>query len=120
MDPSGIVFSILISIFPLFLTIANMKNLFSNIKFAPRAIDIMIFIFGPIYMVFIYGFWSPMPWYQSTSYGWYGLPFHEPVTHYLTLIVLPVIGFMGYAILRIRKKPLPPLITVLCMSAMYI
>lgn len=67
-----------------------------------------------IYVVF----WCPMPWYESTSSAWYGLPFHEPVTHYLTFLVLSIIGFVGYIILRVRKKPLPPLVTVLCMSAM--
>lgn len=46
MDSQEIVISVLISIIPLFLTITNLRNLFLDKKIAPRAIEILIFIYG--------------------------------------------------------------------------
>ena len=71
-------------------------------------------------MWFLYGFlWRPMPWTESSRNSWLGLLFHEPVSEYETILTLAAISILGYAIIRIRKKAMPPFLAVSCMSAMY-
>jgi hypothetical protein len=116
-DTLGI--SIIISLIPLFLTAVNIYNLFAKKQRISNTVDIMIFILGPLYMLVLYILWDPLSWQESTHAGWLGLPFHEPTTNYPTLLTLAAVAIAGYTVLRITRKPLPPLLSVLCMSAMY-
>lgn len=116
-----IVIYILIAAIPAFLTISNVLNLFLKKRFIPDIIDMALFIVGPLFTVLLYFLWSPSPW-QESLINWSdapNFPFHEPITNYLTVLVLFVVAILGYAVLRVKRAALPPLIIVVCMAAMY-
>ncbi len=116
-----IFFVIFIASFPIFFTSVNIYNLFSKKKFIQNVTDTMIFTLGPILTLFVYeSFWNPLSWQESFTNNWLILPFHEPVSNHLSILVIALIAVFGYALLRIKKTSLPPLVIVLCMSAMYI
>ena len=107
--------------FPAFLTVSNIANLLFKKRFIPEVIDILIFIFGPPLTLMVYHLWNPNVWNESIYVynDSHTFPFHEPISNHITILVLSGVAILGYAILRIKKASLPPLIIVLCMAAMY-
>ncbi len=120
MDAVTILFSLLFAVFPVFLTVMNIRNLFAKNKLFSRAMEIITFVLGPTLMFILYRMlWNPLPWYESTTDGWLGILYHEPVSNWTSLLVLFAIAVIGFLMLRVSKGELPPLLTVLSMAAMY-
>lgn len=105
------------------LTLINIHNLCSETKVLPRLTDGSIIILGSVFSIVLYYFWNPYD-YQSAlrTPRMDALAFHAPIGswHMLTILVLIGMGLIGYGILRIYQRKLPPLIIVGCISLMFI
>lgn len=110
-------------IFPIGLTIMNLIHLLGkgNVK-SNRCFDLITLILGTIYSLLVLLFYE-----IDFSADWtkvlYNNQVHTPIwtMAYPTVICLLVVGLIGYFVLTyIKLEKLPPLIIVLCISAMYL
>lgn len=110
-------------IFPIVLTIMNLVHLLTqrSIK-VNRCVDLITFILGTIYSLLVLMFFEidfSADWFTTL----YNHQVHTPIwTHaYPTVICLTIVGLIGYFILTyVKLQNMPPLIIVLCISAMYL
>lgn len=104
---------------PLILTGLNLVNLLCKRQFKPNTVDGLIMILGPILTVILFMIWGPKN-YDQALIEQIGLKWHTPLAlgHLPTIIVLEILGLVGYIVLRKFRLKLPPLLIVMCISCM--
>lgn len=115
----GIVYSLLG--IPIILTILNFYNLFTKKKFKENIVDGLIMTLGPILSVFLLSIEIGPDYYEALEIN-SNIEWHTPIAswHMPTIIIVSLLGIIGYMVLRKIKFKLPPLIIVMCISCMYI
>lgn len=83
--------------------------------------EIIAFGVGLIYMAFCWEIWDPVAYSQPINRMMVFASAHEPISreHAMTLIVIAVIGFTAYLILKYAGRHLAPLAKVFCIGGMY-
>lgn len=115
-----------VAVFPAALTICEVISLIGVKRQRPMRgtwlVDLYVFGLGAIYEIFYLGVLGNM-----TNYDWdvqlHNLEKHTPIYSgaAATVVVLWILGLIGYGILQyIPLRKLPPLVTVLSISAMYL
>ena len=88
-----------------------------------RSLIFEIIAFGVdfCYMALCWEIWDPLVYSQPINRGMVFASAHEPVSrdHAATLIVIAVIGFFSYLILKYAGKHLAPLAKVFCIGGIY-
>lgn len=115
---------------PIFLTIVNIIGvIFSFINKAIKqrfynVTDFFTFIFGIFYLFILIGIMEFKDYDKALEIPGDALAsqFHSPISSWnsLTIITLFIIGIIGYTVLRMEKTSLPPLLTVLMFSFMFV
>lgn len=113
---------------PIFLTVVNIIGvIFSFINKAVKQrfynfTDFLTFICGIIYLCIFILMLGFKDYDKVLEIPRDSSPFHAPVAswHSLTIIALFAIGIIGYTVLRLSKTSLPPLLTVLMFSFMFV
>lgn len=83
--------------------------------------EIIAFSVGLGYMMFCWGIWDPVVYSQPINRLMVFASAHEPVAgeHVMTLIVIAVVGFLAYLILKYAGRHLAPLAKVFCIGGIY-
>lgn len=83
--------------------------------------ELFAFGIGFVYMLLEWILWDPPEYDVSINRMGGFASVHEPVSreHALTIIVIAVIGFMAYLILKFAGKHLAPLAKVFCIAGVY-
>ncbi len=79
------------------------------------------FVVGGMYMLLAWAFWDLPDYTEPLNY--YGFAnVHEPVSseHFLALLLISVVGFVCYFVLKYGRKKLPPLVEVFLLATVYI
>lgn len=110
-------------VYPIILTIINIINLLKTNNYRlSRYFDLITFSLGTIYSFLILLFYE-IDFEADWSQVLYNNQVHTPIwtKTYPTIVCLLIVGMIGYFILAyVKLEKMPPLITVLCISAMYI
>ncbi len=110
-------------IYPILLTIINTYYLLRIKHFqTSRFFDLITFILGSIYSLLVLVFYD-IEFYADWNVVLYNKQVHTPIwtKAYPTVICLIIVGLIGYFLLAyIKLRKMPPLMTVLCISAMYL
>ncbi|NLP13597.1 MAG: hypothetical protein GX383_03750 [Clostridium sp.] len=111
-----------IYVIPVVITIFNIINLIKKKAVLEFFIDILTFVLGIPLSVLLFWFWNAKEYTEPIILGRDDFTLHTPISykHMLTFLVIAVVAIIGYWILRIKKENLPPIITVLCISSMYL
>lgn len=108
--------------FPVFLTLYNIVILFKkNIKHKAleKAAVITTFVVGILYTLLLSGYLGMPEWNKPLAIGNHYA--HTYISgNYPIIVILSVIGILGYIILRTKRFNMPPLVTAICMSSVYI
>lgn len=106
---------------PLVLTLCNIWNLFSSKKLLQRSMGTVTLIIGPIFSLILYSIWDTEEW-QSSLFSRDDLNFHAPISleYAYSFIILLILAIIACIILLYCKFILPPLVSVLCISFLYI
>lgn len=108
---------------PPVITILNIINLFKKNPIKEKLIDLLTFLLGIILSVILFYFWAPFDYTKPIVLGGMGyFQLHSPIAYeYMpTILILAIIAVLGYIILRITKNRLSPIISILCVSAIFI
>lgn len=83
--------------------------------------EIIAFSVGLGYMMFCWEIWDPVVYSQPINRLMVFASAHEPVAgeHVMTLIVIAVVGFLAYLILKYAGRHLAPLAKVFCIGGIY-
>lgn len=83
--------------------------------------EIIAFSVGLGYMMFCWEIWDPVVYSQPINRLMAFASAHEPVAgeHVMTLIVIAVVGFLAYLILKYAGRHLAPLAKVFCIGGIY-
>lgn len=113
---------VLLYVVPVLLTLINIINLFAKNRIKENLADSLTFILGTILTYLLYWAWEPLDYYKPITLDGMSFQLHAPVasTHMITVLVLSAISIIGYAILRINKTRLTPLISVICLSTILV
>lgn len=110
---------------PIILFIIAVVKLFLQKPDKSAKLDALTTILGPLYMCLLMWLMTFTEDYPETLYysnmDEFGTR-HTPIASWFTLsvIVFAAIGVASYALLRFRRKPMPPLVTVVAISGVYI
>jgi len=115
-----IVFGLLIG--PLILTLLNIINLFKKKKIKEGLVDTLTFVLGIILTVTLYKIYMFEDYDVALRIGGGELEVHSPIASwsYPTVLTIFILGIISYALIRIRKLQLPPLVIVGAMSGIFI
>lgn len=119
---SLLVIGVGILVIPPLLTIINLFNLFARNKWKKNLIDGSILVLGVLLTLLLYCMvWNPLDW-NEPLYIFMELNYHAPIAswHEATLAVISFAALLGYVVLRFIPKELPPILSVLCLSACYL
>ncbi len=107
---------------PVIITIFNVINLVRKEPLKEKLIDIATFILGIPLSVIVFWDWRPLDYTVPIVLDGMSFKFHSPLAFgYLpTLVTLLVLAVMGYAVLRIMKNRISPIVSILCISSIYI
>lgn len=107
---------------PLFITLFNIANLTEEKPILERLTDVSTFVLGIPLTVLLFLFWGAKEYTEPIILNYDNFEFHTPISykHMPTVLVIAAVAIIGYWILRLKKEKLPPLITVLCISSMYL
>jgi len=112
----------LLYLVPALITIFNTVNLIKKKKILEFAIDVLTFILGIPLTIFLFGAWEAKEYTEPIILGRDEFTLHTPISykHMPTVLAIAAVAIIGYWILRIKKEKLPPFITLLCISSMYL
>lgn len=107
---------------PIVITVFNIINLLKKKPLVEGIIDSLTFILGIILSLLLFIVWDAPEYTEPIVLDGTGIEFHTPVSyeHMATVVLLAVIALLGYFYLRTKKNMLSPIISVICISAMYI
>ena len=112
----------LLFLIPMALTIINAVGLFIRPKKRFFAVtDCLTFILGPLYSILLWACWNPKEYDVALRLP-LDFPYHTPIAReYLpTVLVLMCIGILGYAVLRIFRERLSPILLACCLGGLLI
>lgn len=120
-----ILYIILIFIFlilPLFLTLVNIINLFKKKKIKENLTDSLIFLLGIPFTILLYWMHSFQDYQKALHIGGGELGLHSPIASWSipTVFAILALGIISYALIRIKKLKLSPLVIVCSMSGIFI
>lgn len=109
-------------IFPLILTFFNIVNLFKKRKIKENKIDILTFVLGIGFSVFLYWFSDFKDYTEPLLLGGGEADVHAPIASWSmpTVISILILGIVSYILIRVRKLDMPPLLIVGAMSGILI
>lgn len=83
--------------------------------------ECIAFGIGFIYMALAFEFWGPLEYDEPINRMTAFSSVHTPVSgdHMLTLVVMALVGFVSYLILKFAGRHLAPLAKVLCIGGVY-
>jgi hypothetical protein len=107
---------------PALITVFNIVNLIKKKTILEFVIDVLTFVLGIPLTVLLFWAWEAKGYTEPIILGIDEFLLHTPIsyTHMLTVLVIAVVAIIDYWILRIKKGKLPPFITLLCISSMYL
>ncbi len=107
---------------PVIVTVFNIINLVRKEPLKEKLIDIATFLLGIPLSLIVFWAWRPLDYTAPIVLDGMSFKFHSPLAfgHLPTLFELSVLAVMGYALLRIMKNRLSPIVSILCISAIYI
>lgn len=104
------------------ITIFNIANLIEKKTVLEFFIDVLTFVLGIPLTILLFLLWEAKEYTEPIILGLDYFILHTPISykHMLTVLVIAVVAIIGYWLLRIKKEKLPPFITLLCISSMYL
>lgn len=117
-----IIIGIFCLIAPFVLTVFNIINLFKKKKIKENLIDILTFVLGIILTVILYVSFEFKDYNQALKLGGGEIDLHSPIASWSmpTVLIICLVGIISYALIRIKKLNLPPLVIVGAMSGIFI
>lgn len=111
----------LLFIFPLILTAMNFYYMFKLEGKWKSAAEVLTWFMGPLFSAFLFSVSDIGGEWQEQLYASDGLRLHTPVSgHYVvTVLVFFCLGILGYGLLRMGTKMIPPLVKVLAIAFLY-
>ena len=118
----SIIIMIVVYATPAILTILNIINLFRENKIKEKLIDILTFSLGIVLSVLLFLLWEPVGYKEPIVIGGMSLQLHTPISYedMPTFLTLVMVALLGYFFLRVWKNKLSPILTIICLSAVYI
>ncbi|MHC1684306.1 MAG: DUF6688 family protein [Clostridiaceae bacterium] len=116
-------FTLCMLMLPFILTIFNILNLFNQRNLKPNLFENLTMILGPLLTVFLFNLLDFKEYYDQlyikTASEW---KVHTPLSspYVPTIIILLLLGLIGYWVIKTYKLGLPPLLIVICISLMII
>lgn len=107
---------------PFILTVFNILNLFKKKKIKENLIDILTFLLGIILTVILYLLYEFKDHNQALRLGGGEIELHSPIASWSmpTVLTISLVGIISYALIRIKKLKLPPLVIVGAMSGIFV
>lgn len=107
---------------PFILTVFNILNLFKKKKIKENLIDILTFLLGIILTVILYLLYEFKDYNQALRLGGSEIELHSPIASWSmpTVLTISLVGIISYALIRIKKLKLPPLVIVGAMSGIFV
>ena len=81
---------------------------------------ISTFVAGTIFTILFWGVLAMPEWYEPLVKGYNTAHTYISMDYFPIIIILSLVGMLGYIVLKIKKSNLPPLVIAICMSAVYI
>ena len=107
---------------PFILTVFNILNLFKKKKTKENLIDILTFLLGIILTVILYLLYEFKDYNQALRLGGGEIDLHSPIASWSmpTVLTISLVGIISFALIRIKKLNLPPLVIVGAMSGIFV
>lgn len=107
---------------PFILTVFNILNLFKKKKIKENLIDILTFLLGIILTVILYLLYEFKDYNQALRLGGSEIELHSPIASWSmpTVLTISLVGIISFALIRIKKLNLPPLVIVGAMSGIFV
>lgn len=108
-------------IVPIILTFMNLYFILAEPGKFKNAAEVLTWILGPLFSAILYDYMGIGGEWQEQLFA-SDSAIHTPVSeHYVvTVLVLVSLGLLGYFLLKLASKRLPPLVKILSISFLYI
>ncbi len=113
----------IIFIVPLILTILNIINIFKKNPIKEKLVDRLTFVLGIILSALLWTEFSQFDYNEPLILGGgSSTDYHTPIAtwHEPTVLFLAFIAIVGYFILSKKLGKLPPIMSIICISSIYI
>lgn len=117
-----VILILLMLISPIIITIFNVINLLKHKPVKENLIDTLTFILGITLTIILFLMWDPFEYTKPIVLDGMTFQLHTPIAvkYMPTVFALAIIAVFGYFILRLRRNRLSPIISIICISAIYI